>query len=529
MEWFETGEIYPPFEHEERIARYRENKELFKGNHKDILEQTSANRNSKFYISVNLAGIISKKSADFLIGDGIQVSAGKGDNTNEQEALERIYDDNDLDIKLYESALSNSYRGDSFLKVRYGQEFDGELPSEVDPYRVIIESIPAQYVFPEESKMDAKDIKAYHVAVPIRIDEGRPSTYADTWKLEVESHYAGKIVYQSFYMKAIRTDMKGDPESFRIGDEIEEDFDVEETGISKPLVVHVPNYTTDDTTMGIDDLTELKPLFDELNNRFSQVSSIMDKHSDPAMAIPPNIMELDEQGRPFFNVAQTKVFEVDDDDIVPQYITWNGQLQEAYQEIDKLTNQILTVAELPEVALGMSGSGTSGSSGYSIKWRMNSLLSKVKRKRKYYEKGLKDVFMLAQLIEHDRGIADYEITKPKFMFSDGLPKDDTEQTNIAVQRTGGAVLQSQKSAIMELRGLNEEQAEAEIKRIQEEKETQKEMDKTGEPSFFNDVMEDIDLEEQEQIEEEQISIDEQQEETDREANERPNEDNKHIG
>lgn len=495
MDLFKTGEVYPPAEHEERIERYKENKELFKGNHYDVLNRANINRNSKYYISVNLAGIISKKSADFLIGDGIQVSAGKGDNSKEQEALERIYEQNDLDIRLYESALSNSYRGDSFFKARYGQEHDGELSPDVDPFRVIIESVPAQYVFPEESKNDPKEIKAYHVAVPIRIDESKPSTYADTWKLELESHYAGRIEYRSFYMKGIRMDVEGNPESFKIGDEIEEESYYEETGIPAHLIVHVPNYTTDDTYKGIDDLTELKPLFDELNNRFSQVSTIMDKHSDPAMAIPPGIMEMDEHGRPYFNVSQTKVFEVDDNDIIPQYITWNGQLQEAYEEIDILTSQILTVAELPEVALGVSGTGTSGGSGYSIKWRMNSLLSKVKRKRKYYEKGLKRIFLVAQLIERDRGIADYEITSPKFIFSDGLPKDDMEETNIAIQRTGGAVIQSQKSAIMEYRGLNEEQADVEIERIEDEQEKQKEMEKTGEPSFFNDVMEDIDQEE----------------------------------
>ena len=497
MNLFKKGEVYPPAEHEERIERYEQNKQLFLGQHYDVLKKATSNMNSRFYVSVNLAGIISKKSADFLIGDGVQVSAGKGDNTPEQEALERIYEDNDLDIRLYESALSNSFRGDSFFKVRYGQEFDGALSEDVDPFKVIIEPVPAQYVFPEESTTDAKDIVAYHVAVPVRVDESKPSTYANTWKLEIESHYAGRIEYSSYFMKAVRTDINGNPKSFKLGDEIEEERYTEYTDIPAHLIVHIPNYTTDDTYKGIDDLSELKPLFDELNNRFSQVSSIMDKHSDPAMAIPPGIMDVDERGRPIFNVSQTKVFEVDDRDIIPQYITWNGQLQEAYQEIDLLTNQILAVAELPEVALGMSDTGTSGGSGYSIKWRMNSLLSKVKRKRKYYERGLKQLFLVAQMIEHDRGIAEYELTVPKFIFSDGLPKDDMEQTNIAIQRTGGAILQSQKSAIMEYRGLNEEQAEAEIKRIEEEQERQRERDMTGEPSFFNDIMSDLELEDEE--------------------------------
>lgn len=484
-ELFKKGEVYPPQEHAERIERYSENKELFKGNHYEIFSKYNLSRRSKYYISVNLAGLISKKSADFLIGDGIQVSAGKKEGSNEQQALERIYEQNDLDIKLYESALANSYRGDSFFKVRYGQEHGGEFPSSVDKYKVIIDSIPAKYVFTELSEYDGKTIIAYHIAVPVRIVDNKPSTYPDTWKLEVESHYAGRIEYRNFYMRGVSTDINGFPISWKIGDPMDEE-EIEETNVPMPLVVHIPNYTTDDNALGLDDLTELKPLFDELNNRFTQIASIMDKHSDPAMAIPPNIMQEDEDGRVYFNVSESKVFEVDERDITPKYITWNGQLNEAYQEIDKLTNQILTVAELPQVALGMGDTGTSGSSGFAIKWRMNSLLSKVKRKRKYYEKGLKRLFIIAQHLEQIAGIADYEtVETPKFIFSDGLPVDEGEQTSIAIQKTGGAILQSQKAAIMKLGGLTEEQALEEIKQIEREQDKEEHRTPKGEPDFFN--------------------------------------------
>src|SRR5579875_1392916 len=150
--YFTKGDFFPPVEHQERIKRYKENKLLVKGSHWEIFRKYNLSKKSNMYVSVNLAGIIAKKSADFLIGDGVQVSAGKEDNSKEQLALDRIKDQNDLDILFYESALANSYRGDSFFKVRYGQEYAGLYPTQFDEPRVIIETVNAEYVFPEVSK-----------------------------------------------------------------------------------------------------------------------------------------------------------------------------------------------------------------------------------------------------------------------------------------------------------------------------------------------------------------------------------------
>lgn len=480
---FNKGDFYPPVEHQARIKRYKENKLLVTGKHWELFRKYNLSKKSNLYVSVNLAGIIAKKSADFLIGDGVQVSAGKEDNSNEQYALDRIKENNDLDILFYESALANAYRGDSFFKVRYGQEYGGEVDALFDEHRVIIEALNAEYVFPETTKHNKNLITAYHIAIPIRVDESEEITKPKNFKLQVESHYAGRIEYKEFDLTVMVTDAEGVPHEYKLGNQIGE-TQVVETGIPVPLVVHVPNFSLDDSWEGLDDLTELKPLFDELNNRLSQVASILDKHSNPALALPMGLLVEDEQGRPMFNVAESKVFELDDKDRVPQYITWNGQLQECYSEIDRIIEMILITAEIPAVALGKGDSGTSGSSGLSIKFRLNSLISKIKRKRKYYEKGLKRVFLIAQHLEHLVGIADYEIVQPKLIFTDGLDRDEMEMANMMAVRTGGAITMSQKRAIMLLDGLTEAQAEAEIARIEEEQKAKSPA--LASPSIFNE-------------------------------------------
>lgn len=487
--FFEKGNFYPPVEHEERINRYEENRLLFEGKHRELVDKYQLNPRGSLYVSVNLAGLISKKSADFLMGDGIGVSAGKDSNSNEQKALERIYEENMLDVRLYESALGNSYRGDSFFKVRYGHEIeDPASGAQFGERRSHIESIPAKYVFPDTSAYSNKLKEGYTIAIPIKRKQDSDGSLMGDWELLLERHYPNSIEYSKTELKVINTDTNGVPTSWKIGDYIIEP-EVEITGVPFPLVVHIPNYSTDDSEMGLDDLSELRPMFDELNNRFSQIANILDKHSDPAMAVPADVMEIDEMGRPIFKVAESKVFEIGHkDDIIPQYITWNGQLIEAYSEIDRITKEILTVAEIPEVALGKAETGTSGSSGIAVRMRMNSLLSKVKRKRLYYNEGLKKLLLIAQLVEHKSGSeVDYAVTVPKLIFTDGLPKDMAEETSIHLQKTGGAILKSQKTSIMELEGLTEEQADAEIARIHEEQKEARELEAetSGDGDVFN--------------------------------------------
>lgn len=469
MSLFAINEFYPHPAHKDRITKYQQNKRVFKGEHFDVLESyLNRYQMNQYYIAVNLAGIICKKSADFLFGETPIFSAGNSDNSPEQKAIERLVTDNELHITNYESALANSYRGDSFYKIRWGQTYGGLLPAEADKYRVIIESQNAEYVFPESSPTDANTIVAYHVAFPQLVEH----TKGEEWILNVESHYAGAIMYRKFRMNPISyTPGTNEVAQWKIYAEIAEARDVVQTGVPFPLIVHVPNYSVDDDWQGIDDLTEHHGLFTEINNRISKIAEILDKHSDPAMAVPAGTLGEDENGQPIFHAGRDKIFEVmDKSEVIPQYITWNGQLDAAFKELDKLIDLLLMNAEIPPVALGRDNSGTSGASGLSVKWRMNSLLAKINRKRQYYDKGLKRLLLIAQLLEHAQSDEklDYQVVAPIIKFKDGLPDDDMEQATIKQIRTGGRSTQSQLSAIMELNNCTEEQARIELERIRDE-------------------------------------------------------------
>jgi hypothetical protein len=488
---FGIGNYFPPPAHIKRIARYRENKKLFLGDHYDVFERVkkrlSTDQREIIYVSVNMAGLISKKNADLLFGESPVYSSGGEDKSKEQQALERFARDNDLNITNYESALGNSYRGDSFYKIRWGQRYNGQLSKDIDPFRIFIEPQIAEYVYPETDPLNANNINAYHVAYPLLFEDGsilnehdlenlagirkdgRMIANGDQWVLYVESHYPGKIVYRQFRMDALSVSVDNEVTDWKIRSEYPDARREVTTGVPFPLIAHVPNYGTGDSWEGLDDLSEIKPLLDELNNRLSLLAVILDKHSDPAMVVPAGSLEDGEDGKPIFHAGRDKVFEVmDKNEVKPEYITWDGQAQACFEEIKFLVDMILTVAEIPPVALGRDNSGTSGSSGLAIKFRMNSLLAKINRKRQYYDRTLRRVLLIAQLLEDTKIDIDYKITDPTIKFKDGLPDDEFEQAQIYSLRLGGKATISQRTALMQLDNLTEEQAEAEIKRMKEE-------------------------------------------------------------
>jgi SPP1 family phage portal protein len=475
---FVKGEYFPLTDHEERIERYRRNEKLAKGDHAEIFKDTV--KKNEFYISANFAGLITRKSADFLFGEVPVISSGKESKSKEQETIDRITELNRMHRLNYQQALTGAIMGDVFYKIRFGQEYGGAFPDTFDPKRIIVEGVDPKKVYPQTSPFDKSKIVAYHIAEPVQVDGS-----SDDWTLYVESHFAGKIVYRQFELTVFRTDRYGNVELFKIGDEIPEGYDEESTGVPVPLVVHIANYTDGLDWKGQDDISEHLALFDEINNRLSQIGSILDKHADPAIAVPTGLLQEDGEGNTYFQVAMNKVFEVmGKDDIIPQYITNNNpQLEQAYRELEMLLEFLLSTTEIPAVAIGLKDSGTSGNSGLSIKWRMNSLLAKINRKRQFFEDGLKRVYMIAQMLEQyaDPKVAKHEIVVPQIKFNDGLPQDDTEIANRMAIRTNGSQTLSRKTALMIMDGLTEEQAQAEIDRIEEEKEQAM----IADPSIFN--------------------------------------------
>lgn len=459
---FEVGSSYPPKEHEDRVSRYRENRDVVTTNQNLIKHiQERIEQDGRRYVYANYAALICKKAADLLFSESPIYNAGK-EGSPEQVAVERIVKTNNLQVTNYEMAHGNAYRGDSFYKVRWAQEYRGSLSEREDPYRVIVEAQNPAYVFPESVAGNRKKILRFHIAVPVHVGEQEDTR----WELHVETHSPGKIETKKFLLSPTLS-KNGVVISWTITEELPAEETIE-TGVPMPLVIHVPNFALDDNWEGIDDISEHAAIFEEINNRLTQIAAILDKHADPILTVPSGVLEEGPDGQPQVRAAWAKVFEVTGEgDVVPQYVTWDGQLEAAFKELDKLIDTLLTTAELPPIALGRENAGTSGATGLAVKYRMGPLLSKIARKRQYFDKALTEALYVAQLLEHAQSNVkpDYTPTKPHIIFSDGLPTDEREQAEIAQIRTGGKPTLAVSDAIKLLDGLSDEQTAQAIARI----------------------------------------------------------------
>ncbi|WP_151737235.1 phage portal protein [Paenibacillus tengchongensis] len=463
---FEVGSQYPPKEHEDRIKRYRHNRDVVTTN-AELIKRIKAmvESDGRNYIYANYADLVCKKAADLLFGESPIYGAGE-EGSPEQTAVDRIVRDNGLNVTNYEMAYGNAYRGDSYYKIKWAQGYRGVLPETLDPYRVMIEAQNAAYVFPEELPGDRKRVIQYHIAVPVCVATGDVSK----WELHVETHAPGSIITSKYEM-AVSSSHNGEVTSWKITGVIDAPEEAEQTGVPIPLVVHVPNFALDDSWEGIDDITEHEAIFREINNRLTQIAAILDKHADPILTVPAGILEEGLDGNPQMRAAFAKVFEVvGKDEVTPAYVTWDGQLDAAFKELDTLIDTLLTIAEMPPVALGKENAGTSGATGLAVKYRMGPLLSKIARKRQYFDRALTDALFIAQLLEHaqSRDELDYSPTKPHIIFADGLPTDEREQAEIAQIRTGGKPTLAVSDAIKRLDGLTDAQTQQAIQRIEED-------------------------------------------------------------
>lgn len=442
---------------EDRLKNYNYFEKLFLGDHMaafnykiDNPEYNKAYQKLR-YVMINFAGLMSKVVADMLFSEPVIVKAGeKGD----QEFIDALVYENNLHTQFYESALSNSYLGDALLKIRVGKRMD----SDKKPTVIIEENTPKVY-FPT---LDQNNVRAY------------PKQHEFAWVIKIqgkeyvrkEIHEIGKIYNELWVLKDDKT--IGDKVDIKTVLGIEP---IEDTKIDRSLVIHVPNWKTGGRFWGISDYYDLDSLFYAINNRLTKIDNVLDKHTDPILAVPEGV--LDEDGKVKREALNMIEISPEAGKEKPEYIVWNANLEAAFKQIDRLVDSFYMISEISPDVLGM-GKGGAVESGRALKLKILRTIAKAARKKLYYDRAIKEAIYVAQLVakawnlEVDGKKLTKDPVKPELVWNDGLPIDDSEQIDDEVKRID-AGLSSTKDSLMRIDGLDEKQAEAKAKEIADEK------------------------------------------------------------
>lgn len=448
-----------------RLKNYHRARLLFKGNHHDVFERIQRwlekeQDKAITYVVCNFAGLLSKVSADMLFGEIPRFVAGEGkEDSPEQIGLNDIVNDNHLPTLNYEMALSSSWRGETIYKVRYGKFGDW-----AETEHAIIEAASPGIFWPI---LDEDNVRGLRGGVFGWIKQAPGNS--DKKYLRIERQLPGRIKNELYLLdgRSIKEQVK-----LNIFPEYAELPEEQETRYPGLLFEFVPNWRLDDEFWGMSDYYDLEGIFDELNNRVSRISRVLDKHESPKLILPPGIMKWDEQyGRWYIEKEDLEAIEVDPTEAekfgdLPRYLTWDAQLEAAFKQIDKLLEFAFIVSETSPDAFGLSKGGAA-ESGRALKFRLLRLLAKVNRKKLYFDQALKNVLYAAQYLNNAWGRGP-EPQDVRIEWKDGLPDDPLEGAQVEQIRTGGKATSSVRSAVRRLDEIDGEQLEKELDEIQED-------------------------------------------------------------
>lgn len=441
---------FPSNEDFNRVAKLNNYYNVFKGLHSKVFKLKSyfeedTKKKTLLYLAYNVGQIISLTAADFLFGEQLKIQTNEPEDKKPMEdKINAIIQNNYLDEKLYQSSVIQDIAGFTIFVVRQKDK------------TAVIEEIPYDNYYPDFAGVRLGE-EARQVVIASYVDILNQKNQKKETFLYKQIHKLvdgkGKIAHELW---TTTPDMKQSQVTelalFSTDIPAEED-----TGLDYLPVFQIDNFKTVKERFGISTYESVMNLFEEINDRITQISVQLIKHLNAKVAVGEGVLskkgELD---------SSQDIFLVEKGDIVPQYITnSNALIEEGFKQIEGLIRQICTVTQTPVSFLGLEDKG-GVEKVETAKLRMAAFLKKIKRKQRAYEAKLIDILKTALFFEGAKKFPDsVDIT---FTWDLGLPRDlfTEAQTHQIMVESG---IESKETAIRELKGIDGQTLQNELEKI----------------------------------------------------------------
>lgn len=433
LNWLDKGKPYPPPAEAERIKTYEANEKLFLTKHSDVwkpayeeISRRLKKRNINVDTVFNYQQLLTKKTADFVCGDPPTIETG-----DDTDLLSKMLEAQQWGTKLYEAFIDVSRYGNAVPKL-VGNRLTAVAP---------------RYWFPIVDPSDLKFVVKNVIAYPVTPDSRGVMT-----ELYAEIHGIGRIETRLY---------KFDGEKSEIG-ELKQAGKTQETGLDAFAVLPLTNVTHSGSVYGLDDYAVVNSIVSKIMWRLHCADNILDKHSEPSVSGPSSALELDPKTGMYFLNLGTYFKRNTEQDPDLKYITWDGNLESNFKEIETLLNQLYTLCEMGQ-AFSEAAGGTADS-GEALKLRMVSPRIKAARLVNINSATVKRIIAL---LAQTNGI-DLNYDSLTLRWNDGLPVDDKERTETLSLATGGKAIMSQYAAMKQL-GLTDDEVEAELEQMAAER------------------------------------------------------------
>lgn len=451
LSFLNIGAPWPPVSERERLHRYADNQLLWAGEHPKIFNDwvrllRQDNRAALEFV-FNWPKRLSTLWADLLLGEPPRFDAGV-DGGPEQAAIDSITTANALAMTAYEVAIDCSRYGDGLFKLR------------VENNQAVIEGQPPSLWFPVVSRDNLRIVIAHVLAWTFDIVEATVFGQTTVTYLRCEIHMPGRIENRLYRLKDGKIGSAVDLHTF-----FPDRAEMETTPLPDAfMIVPVSGLRTTDAYYGMDDYSDLISIVQEFEVRFAQISRILDKHADPSMYGPPEALNINPTTGESEFKGGGNYFPTESGDEAPGYITWDGQLAAAFEELDNLLKQFYIVSETSPAAFGQMDAGLA-TSGSALRRLMMAPLAKVNRMRLRFDPALKQVLILAARLQNETVPESIDIK-----WRDGLPEDPLEAAQIEQIRSAAGNT-SVFSSIRRLDGGTDSEIQEELDRINEDSAT----------------------------------------------------------
>jgi hypothetical protein len=416
--------------------------------------------------ALNLAPLIAEAGTDFLFGEPFEVVVDDEGREDVQDAIDDICKRNKIQDKGESSSLLLQAVGHAHFKL-YGEKSEKKTLAR-------IQEVPFSYYYPNFAGVaDGEESENIRLAVNLtKVDEGgvtRKYIYVEDYFMRQGKAVIEYALYQD------KGGQIGDPVSLA-------EFDLV-TKNGKPVLVNNEETKRYEEVTSLDELPivsihlrrtvmerhgqsiykRIMPLLEEINDRLTQISLQFLKHLNAKLQLPESAVVRDPKTGEIKRVDLEVILAKADDAEAKYIINENPLIEDAFKHLDRLIRECAKLTHTPDSFLLEDEKG-GVEKAESLKVRMMMFFKRIRNYQRKYDEAIKKLIRIALKIE---GVKDAETVPLKIIFDKGIPKDwehDVEVWGSAFERG----LASRQTAVSRFQGLDDEETEEEIKRIEEE-------------------------------------------------------------
>ena len=397
---------------------------------------SATTKDEYLYLSVNLLSLMANTTADYLIGDGIQIEIN-----NEQAKAKRdeIAHNNNFDELIYNVALNVWIYGYAVLRTRKDDEEE-----------IVIEEIPYDYYYPQIEWLFLWE-QPNTIYLISHINETLNSTIQSKAKIQTytKQDNGSRLIEYGLYTVTL------DGSAYTL----EQELATPET-LDFLNIYRFDNKRIWGKHLWISDYGDVLDLLEEVNDRFTQISVQFIKHLNSKISLPEWVSALLQNKEK--KIQNLEVFVHRQWEQPAQYIeNHNSLIPEAQNYVDKILKLIWAITQIPLSFFWFEETG-GAEKVEALRIRLTRFLKKIQRKQRMME------LVLRKLVKETLTFAGitWEYTVD-IKFSDAMLKDLQQNTQMYIDLYNTSLV-SQETAIGQIFSRDATMVQQELDRIKQE-------------------------------------------------------------